>query len=103
MMGFMGNKIDTGRLLEKPPGYPNTMAIANCCGFFFLPYGSVYANRRELIERYNIQGESYTASCFYVYCCTLCAVCQQRREMGYAQEWPGGICVKEAPIRPVAS
>jgi Cys-rich protein (TIGR01571 family) len=99
MMGFMNNKLDTGRLMAKPPGMPNQMDVPTCCAYLFAPYASVYAHRREIIERYNIVGESHTTSCCYVYACTLCAICQQRREMGYSNEYPGGICLKDAPPR----
>jgi len=56
-------------------------------------------NRRELIERYNIVGETHLKSLIYTLCCTCCATIQQRREMGYRGEWPGGMIVKEAVPR----
>jgi len=99
VVGYMNNKINTGRLLTNPPGSPNTIDIATCCATLWYPYAVVYAHRREIMERYNIIGESHTMSCLYVYCCTPCAAIQQRREMGYSNEWPGGICVTTAPPR----
>jgi len=99
VLGYMNNKLDTGRMLAKPPGFANTVDIATCCGSLWYPYVYVYANRREIIERYNIIGESHTMTCLNTYCCTFCAICQQRREMGYSNEWPGGLCLAAAPPR----
>jgi hypothetical protein len=38
-------------------------------------------------------------SLIMVLCCPFCSTLQQRREMGYANEWPGGLVVKEAPAK----
>jgi len=95
IMGFVNNKLDTGRLLTKPPGTPNGLDPLTCCAWLWMPLANTYANRREVIEKYSIMTESHTMTCCNIYCCTLCAVCQQRREMGYRGDWPGGVCVKD--------
>lgn len=97
MFGFMQNKLDQGRVPEKPIGSPDQIDPLSCCGALWSPYGWMFANRREVVERYNVIGETHCQSCSMAICCTPCAACQQRREMGYNGEWPGGICVKECP------
>lgn len=101
IMGFMATRLDAGKTIEKPHGVPNAMDPVTCCGALWYPQGHIYANRRELIERYNIIGETHTMTCINVLCCSVCALCQQRREMGYANEWPGGLLVKD-PLPPSA-
>jgi len=101
MIGYMNQKLDVGRVLDKPLGMPNSVDCLTCCLFLYWPLGPIYGHRREIIERYNIAGESHNGSCCNILCCAPCALCQQRREMGYSGEWPGGILVTEPPPRRV--
>ena len=101
IFGFMGNRLNAGRTPEVPLGAPNVMDPITCCSALWYPFGHIYANRREVIQRYNVTGESHTMTCLYTLCCPICSTIQQRREMGYCGEWPGGLLVKTAPAAPL--
>jgi Cys-rich protein (TIGR01571 family) len=94
--GFMASRLDSERVNGKLPG---TMDVASCCGCMVSPDAWVYGNRREVIERYQIFGEGHIMSGCKVIFCLPCTVLQTRREMGYSNEWPGGLCVKVPPPR----
>ena len=96
VFGFIGAKIDSDKVQGHATG-ENRMDCVSCCGSIFYPQGWTFQNRREIIERYNVIGESYLKSLCMVLCCPFCSLLQQRREMGYANEWPGGLIVKEFP------
>jgi len=97
LYGYMYNRLNQNTVVG--PLEPQLNCTA-CCGSMLFPDGWAYANRREIMERYNIQGESHIKSLLLVLFCLPCSLLQQRREMGYSDEWPGGLCVKEAPARP---
>jgi Cys-rich protein (TIGR01571 family) len=92
MFGYMANRLDAGRTPMNLISAPNAMDPINCCSALWFPQSYAYANRREVIQRYNVIGESHTMTCIHTLCCYPCAACQQRREMGYGNEWPGAIC-----------
>lgn len=101
--GYIGNRLDSGRSAAKVLGAPNVIEPANCCGALFFPLGHTFAMRREIIQRYNVIGESHTMTCIHTLCCYPCATCQQRREMGYYSEWPGAICAVAPTPLPTAA
>jgi Cys-rich protein (TIGR01571 family) len=99
-LGFIASKIDNLHNIGEPNAEPSmsccvcfhSLCSAGACAF-------AYMNRRELIQRYNVVDESHMDTCCRVYLCAPCAVSQQRREMGYQGHFPGGCCVKDAPVR----
>jgi Cys-rich protein (TIGR01571 family) len=95
VLGYVSNRID----MDLVDNYPKveTMSPAACCGSLWDLQGWAFANRREIIEKYYIKEETHTGSLWRMLCCPCCAIMQQRREMGYFGQWPGGLCVKEAP------
>jgi Cys-rich protein (TIGR01571 family) len=94
--GYMNSRLDSERLPNVQSG---VMDVSACCGSLWFLDGWTYANRREVIERYQIFGEGHIKSLAMTLCCPFCSILQQRREMGYSGEWPGGLCQKEAPLR----
>jgi len=101
IVGYMSQVFNAGRVAGVPRGGPAALDPASCVGCLFWPFGYLYSHRREVIQRYTIVGESHTMSCINTICCTLCSICQARREMGYSNEWPGGLCVGVPPPRAV--
>ena len=73
--------------------------VPACLAGLVMPMGLTYAHRRELVERYGIAHESHILSGLVSIFCSCCAQSQQRREMGYRGQWPGGLCVKALPPR----
>lgn len=99
VLGFIGNKIDGFHAVAGADAGIDKLDPLSCCGALWAPQAMTYQNRRELVERYNIIGETHLKSLCMVLCCPFCTPIQQRREMGYRGEWPGGLCVKAAPMR----
>lgn len=99
-IGMMSNKIDAGRTPELPPGGENKIHMPACVGACCGGVPMVVGNRREIIQRYGLQGEDFLRTMMVSLCCGPCAFCQQRREMGYRGEWPGGMIAKDAPALP---
>ena len=97
--GFIGTKMDSERVVGVDGSVAKLDPIS-CCGALWYPQGWAYQHRREVMERYNIVGESHLMSLIMVLCCPFCSTLQQRREMGYAGEWPGGLIVKDPPAKP---
>jgi Cys-rich protein (TIGR01571 family) len=96
IFGYVNSRLDAERVNGVVSG---TMDPASCCGSLWYLDAWTFANRREVMERYNIIGESHIMSLVKVLCCPFCTILQQRREMGYENEWPGGLCVKVPPPR----
>ena len=82
----------------------------DCCTCICLLAGTYLTNnryptwlsmsmRRELIQRYGIQGESQCNSCLLGMCCAPCTFCQVQREMGKRGEHVGGCCAKPPPAQ----
>lgn len=104
VFGYMSTVLDAKRnvpgvrLPDRPEGQ---LEVAACLGSMFQSIGFAYGTRREIMQRYNVgPGESHLMSALLAVFCTCCIALQQRREMGFSGEWPGGMCVKEAPQRP---
>jgi Cys-rich protein (TIGR01571 family) len=99
--GYMGTKIDSYRMTSMmgvAAAAMEKMDPAACCGFLWFPQGWIYANRRELIERYQIIGESHCMTGLKTVFCPCCALMQGRREMGFCDEWAGGLLQHENPV-----
>lgn len=96
IFGYIGTTMDSFRVTGKPTGV-QAVDPGACCGSLWLMRAWIFAHRREIIERYNIQGETHCQSCINTICCPFCSILQVRREMGWANEWPGGLCVKVPP------
>ena len=95
VLGHVGSKVNEVRGI--PGATSGQLDIPTCVGAAGASYLYHYLVRRELIERYAIVNESPLASFCALALCASCTLAQTRREMGYRGEWPGGLCLKEAP------
>uniref|UniRef100_A0A7S1LBF1 PLAC8 family protein n=1 Tax=Neobodo designis TaxID=312471 RepID=A0A7S1LBF1_NEODS len=99
VLGRIGSKLDEERGI---PGAQSGQIDAGTCVGSFCGEGLLhFMVRRQLIERYAITNETLLETCCYLMWCAPCTLAQTRREMGYRGEFPGGLCVKEAPVRPM--
>jgi Cys-rich protein (TIGR01571 family) len=97
--GYMYSLLELPRAYGQPVAHEQKVNCPACFGALLCPDVFNYANRREIIERYGVQDETHIRSACLTLFCPCCTLLQQRREMAYNSEWPGGVCVKEAPPR----
>ena len=98
-LAHMANRVDAGRVATIPKDSENKMDPATCCAAYLCMPQFHFAMRRELADRYQI-AEPHLISFVTMILCPCCSLAQVRREMGYRNEYPGGILLKEAPARP---
>lgn len=88
----VGDEPQTAASLSGPVCCVATCAPCAPCYFAF-------AQRREIVERYQLVGDHFCIGLLLSLFCTPCGVLQMRREMGFRGEYPGGVWVKTAPSR----
>ena len=101
-LGYIGGRFNA--VHEVDGAEPGKMDCPTCFGGLLCGPFMAFMLRREAIERYGIVGESmFKSFCLLAICgclCYPCVVAQTRRQMGYAEEYPGGCCMSDAPARP---
>uniref|UniRef100_A0A7S1LB35 PLAC8 family protein n=1 Tax=Neobodo designis TaxID=312471 RepID=A0A7S1LB35_NEODS len=97
VLGHIGGKLNELHGVSGATG--GQLDVCTCVGGYCMPHLVHFMLRRELVERYAIADESPLKSCCCLVWCGPCTLAQTRREMGYRGEFPGGLCLKEAPER----